>query len=96
MKTTRGLFVSTVFLLLVWTAGCTVSHVSSITSNYPPETEVEITCKEYDPKDKLTLVAEGIVEAEKVGWKPKVIGYKHQNFLGMLDSDIIICYERPK
>ncbi len=94
MKATTAVMISLAFLVLIGGSGCTLSHVSSVVSNYPQGTPVDIKCKDYS--EKMKSLAKGIVKEEKKGWKPKVIGFKHTNMLGILSSKITVCYERPK
>lgn len=84
-------------IMLVVTAllgGCTLSHVTSIQSNFEPGTSVSIKCKEYK---KLVELTQGVREMEKYGWMPATLGYKHTYILWgfALKSRMWVCFEKP-
>ena len=75
-------------------AGCTLSHVTAVHTNFEPGTSVSIKCKEYQ---KLVELTQGVREMEKYGWKTATVGYKHTYVLWgfALKSRMWVCFEKP-
>jgi len=75
-------------------AGCTLSHVTAVHTNFEPGTSISIKCKEYK---KLVELTQGVREMEKYGWKTATVGYKHTYVMWgfALKSRMWVCFEKP-
>jgi hypothetical protein len=80
-------------LALVFLAGCTTTKFSAMRSNYPPETKLKVTCKEFpDEPDEFDRRLRAYNDK---GWRVSFIGDTTHNYLIFAKHVQTVCFEKP-